>query len=225
MDFAQGEVLLVNKPLKWTSFDVVNKIRNALKKNHGKLKVGHAGTLDPLATGLLIICTGKFTKRLDEFQAEEKEYTGTIRLGATTPTLDAEMEPDRLFPTDHITEGMIQAAAQSLTGEIQQIPPQFSALKVNGVTAYEAARKGETVELKARTVTIREFELTEIAMPDVSFRVVCTKGTYIRSLARDLGTALDSGGYLTSLCRTRSGDFLLKDAWEMDKLRAYLSEL
>ena len=224
MDFAQGEVLLVDKPLRWTSFDVVNKLRNALKKNYGKIKVGHAGTLDPLATGLLIICTGKFTKRIDEFQAQEKEYTGSFLLGATTPTLDAEMAPDKLFPTDHITPEMVQEAAKKFIGDIQQMPPMFSALKVGGETAYKAAREGRELELKPRQVSIREFELTDISLPEVSFRVVCSKGTYIRSLARDMGTALDSGAYLTSLRRTRIGEFKVSDAWELQALGNKIAE-
>ena len=224
MDFAKGEVLLVDKPLRWTSFDVVNKLRNALKKNYGKLKVGHAGTLDPLATGLLIICTGQFTKRIDEFQAQEKEYTGTIMLGATTPTLDAEMAPDKTFPTDHITPELVREAAIKFIGEIDQMPPMFSALKVGGVTAYKAAREGKEIELKLRKVSISEFEITDISLPEVSFRVVCSKGTYIRSLARDLGIALDSGGYLTSLRRTRIGEFLVSDAWELQALGSKMAE-
>ena len=224
MDFAKGEVLLVDKPLRWTSFDVVNKIRNALKKKYGKIKVGHAGTLDPLATGLLIICTGKLTKQIDLYQAQEKEYTGTILLGATTPTLDAEMAPDRIYPTDHVTPEMIKNAALKFIGDIEQMPPMFSALKVGGETAYKAAREGRELELKPRLVTINEFELTNIALPEVSFRVVCSKGTYIRSLARDLGTALDSGAYLTSLRRTRIGDFRVEDAWELQKLGEKLAE-
>ena len=224
MDFAKGEVLLVDKPLRWTSFDVVNKIRNALKKKYGKIKVGHAGTLDPLATGLLIICTGKLTKQIDLYQAQEKEYTGTILLGATTPTLDAEMAPDRIYPTDHVTPEMIKNAALKFIGDIEQMPPMFSALKVGGETAYKAAREGRELELKPRLVKINEFELTNIALPEVSFRVVCSKGTYIRSLARDLGTALDSGAYLTSLRRTRIGDFRVEDAWELQKLGEKLAE-
>ena len=224
MDFAKGEVLLVDKPLRWTSFNVVNKIRNALKKKYGKIKVGHAGTLDPLATGLLIICTGKLTKQIDLYQAQEKEYTGTILLGATTPTLDAEMAPDRIYPTDHVTPEMIKNAALKFIGDIEQMPPMFSALKVGGETAYKAAREGRELELKPRLVTINEFELTNIALPEVSFRVVCSKGTYIRSLARDLGIALDSGAYLTSLRRTRIGDFRVEDAWELQKLGEKLAE-
>ena len=224
MDFAKGEVLLVDKPLRWTSFDVVNKIRNTLKKKYGKIKVGHAGTLDPLATGLLIICTGKLTKQIDLYQAQEKEYTGTIMLGTTTPTLDAEMAPDHTYPTDHITPQMVEDATKKFIGEIEQMPPMFSALKVGGVTAYKAAREGRELELKPRLVSIREFELTNIALPEVAFRVTCSKGTYIRSLARDLGKALDSGAYLTSLRRTRIGDFKVEDAWELQKLGEKLLE-
>lgn len=224
MDFAKGEVLLVDKPLRWTSFDVVNKIRNALKKKYGKIKVGHAGTLDPLATGLLIICTGKLTKQIDMYQAQEKEYTGTIMLGATTPTLDAEMAPDHIYPTEHITPEMVREVALKFIGDIDQMPPMFSALKVGGETAYKAAREGRQLELKPRRVTISEFELTKIELPVVTFRVVCSKGTYIRSLARDLGTALGSGAYLTSLRRTRIGDFKIDQAWELQKLGEKLTE-
>lgn len=224
MDFLAGTVLLIDKPLRWTSFDVVNKVRNALKKKYGKIKVGHAGTLDPLATGLLIVCTGKMTKRVDEYQAQEKEYTGTIMLGATTPTLDAEMAPDATFPTDHITPEMVHAAAQKFIGETEQMPPMYSALKVGGETAYKAAREGRELELKPRKVTITEFELTNIALPEVSFRVVCSKGTYIRSLARDMGTALGSGGYLSGLRRTRIGEFRVGDAYDLQKLTEVISQ-
>ena len=224
MDFAAGTMLLVNKPLKWTSFDVVGKLRNALKRKYGnKIKVGHAGTLDPLATGLLIICTGKFTKQIDTYQAQEKEYTGTLMLGATTPTLDAEMEPDQLFPTDHITPDLLLTAAQTFIGEIEQVPPIYSALKIQGQTAYSAARKGIELEMKPRVVTISEFELTEFELPAVAFRVVCGKGTYIRSLARDLGKAVDSGAYLTSLCRTRIGEYKLTEAWEVPALLEFIT--
>ena len=223
MNFVEGEVLLVNKPLHWTSFDVVNKIRSALKKNYGKLKVGHAGTLDPLATGLLIIATGKFTKRLDEFQAQEKEYTGTLLLGATTPSLDAETPIDHTYPSEHITQDMVRAAATSFIGNIEQMPPIYSAIKVDGQVAHRAARNGQELELKLRPVHIKEFELTHIEIPEVSFRVVCSKGTYIRSLVRDLGKAVDSGGYMTGLCRTRSGDYKVTDAWELPALIEYIN--
>jgi tRNA pseudouridine55 synthase len=182
-EFAEGQLLLVNKPYKWTSFDVVGKIRNAFKPL--KLKVGHAGTLDPLATGLLIICTGKMTKQIDTFQAEEKEYTGTMVLGAVTPTYDLESEPEGEFPTDNITSQQIYAACEQFTGDIQQYPPAHSAVKIDGERLYEKARRGEEVELRLRNVTISEFEITRIELPEVDFRVVCSKGTYIRSLVSD----------------------------------------
>ena len=202
-EFAEGQLLLVNKPYKWTSFDVVGKIRNAFKPL--KLKVGHAGTLDPLATGLLIICTGKMTKQIDSFQAEEKEYTGTMVLGATTPTYDLESEPEQQFATDHLTEAQIKEACQQFTGDIQQYPPAHSAVKIDGERLYEKARRGEEVALRLRNVTISEFEITRIELPEVDFRVVCSKGTYIRSLVNDFGKALDNGAYLSRLRRTRSG--------------------
>ncbi|HVS93067.1 MAG TPA: tRNA pseudouridine(55) synthase TruB [Mucilaginibacter sp.] len=214
--FAEGELLLVNKPYKWTSFDVVGKIRNAFKPL--KLKVGHAGTLDPLATGLLVICTGKMTKQIDSFQAEEKEYTGTIILGATTPTYDLESEPEQKFVTDHLTEDQIRMACAQFTGSIQQLPPAHSAVKVGGERLYEKARRGEEVEVKPRNVTISEFEITRIELPEVDFRVVCSKGTYIRSLANDFGAALNNGAYLSRLRRTRSGHFRVEDAWEVMEL-------
>lgn len=215
-DFAAGELLLVNKPYKWTSFDVVGKLRNAFKPL--KLKVGHAGTLDPLATGLLIICTGKMTKQIDTFQAEEKEYTGTMILGATTPSYDMETGPDAQFDISHITDEEIKAACKQFTGNIQQYPPAHSAVKVDGERLYEKARRGEDVELKLRNVTISEFEITRIELPEVDFRVVCSKGTYIRSLVHDFGKALDNGAYLSKLRRTRSGNYLVDDAWEVMEL-------
>lgn len=218
MNFAEGEVLLVNKPIGWTSFDVVNKLRYALKPVYGKLKVGHAGTLDPLATGLLLICTGKKTKEIDLLQAQEKEYTGTIVLGATTPTYDAEMAPDTFFETRHISEEQLLAAAKSFLGDIQQMPPIFSAIKVDGKTAYQQARKGKTIELQPRPVTIHAFEISKTEMPVVHFRVRCSKGTYIRSLAYDFGRTLESGAYLGSLCRTGIGDYRLEDAWQLEDL-------
>ena len=225
--FEEGEVLLINKPLTWTSFDVINRFRFFLRKQLGihKIKVGHAGTLDPLADGLLIVCTGRFTKRIEEFQGQEKEYTGTFRLGATTPSFDLEHEIDREYKTDHITETMIHTAAQQFTGDIMQIPPQFSAIKLDGKRAYKSARKGKEVKLDARPVNIREFEITRIALPDVDFRISCSKGTYIRSLARDFGEALNSGAHLTSLRRTRIGDFKLSDAHELEGLMAELTKL
>ena len=215
-DFANGQLLLINKPYQWTSFDVVGKLRNSFKPL--KLKVGHAGTLDPLATGLLIVCTGKMTKQIDTFQAEEKEYTGTLILGATTPSYDMETEVDGRFDISNITENDIHNAAQQFTGEIQQYPPAHSAIKVDGERLYEKARRGEDVEIKSRTVTITEFEITEINLPEVSFRVVCSKGTYIRSLVYDFGRALNNGAYLTKLCRTRSGNFKIEDAHDIMEL-------
>ena len=221
--FAEGELLLVNKPYKWTSFDVVGKLRNAFKPL--KLKVGHAGTLDPLATGLLIICTGKMTKQIDTFQAEEKEYTGTFTLGATTPTYDLESEPEQKFPVDGITEQQLQDACRKFIGDIQQYPPAHSAIKVDGERLYEKARRGEEVELKARNVTISEFEITRVELPEVDFRVVCSKGTYIRSLANDFGAALNNAAYLSRLRRTRSGSFKAEDAWEVMELVNTIREL
>ncbi|MBL4677051.1 MAG: tRNA pseudouridine(55) synthase TruB [Mucilaginibacter sp.] len=222
-DFADGQLLLVNKPYKWTSFDVVGKIRNSFKPL--KLKVGHAGTLDPLATGLLIICTGKMTKQIDTFQAEEKEYTGTMVLGSTTPTYDLESEPEKKFETDYLTPEQIYAACAQFMGEIQQYPPAHSAIKVDGERLYEKARRGEEVELKARTVTINEFEITRIELPEVDFRVVCSKGTYIRSLVNDFGKALDNGAYMSRLRRTRSGSFKIEDAHEVMELVGKIREL
>ncbi|MBS1532790.1 MAG: tRNA pseudouridine(55) synthase TruB [Bacteroidetes bacterium] len=221
--FAEGELLLVNKPYKWTSFDVVGKLRNAFKPL--KLKVGHAGTLDPLATGLLIVCTGKMTKQIDTFQAEEKEYTGTFTLGATTPTYDLESEPEQKFAVDHITEQQLHEACRKFIGDIQQYPPAHSAVKVGGERLYEKARRGEEVELKPRSVSISEFEITRIALPEVDFRVVCSKGTYIRSLANDFGKALNNGAYLSRLRRTRSGNFKVEDAWEVMQLVNTIREL
>jgi tRNA pseudouridine55 synthase len=221
-DFAAGELLLVNKPYKWTSFDVVGKLRNGFKPL--KLKVGHAGTLDPLATGLLIICTGKMTKQIDTFQAEEKEYTGTMILGATTPSYDMETEPDATFDISYITEEQIKAACQQFTGDIQQYPPAHSAIKIDGERLYEKARRGEDVELRLRNVTITEFEITRIELPEVDFRVVCSKGTYIRSLVHDFGKALNNGAYLSKLRRTRSGHFKIEDSWEVMELFNFIKE-
>ncbi|GAA4099016.1 tRNA pseudouridine(55) synthase TruB [Mucilaginibacter panaciglaebae] len=218
--FAEGELLLVNKPYKWTSFDVVGKLRNSFKPL--KLKVGHAGTLDPLATGLLIICTGKMTKQIDTFQAEEKEYTGTMILGAATPSYDMETEANEKFDTSNLTDQQIRNACKQFTGDIQQYPPAHSAIKVDGERLYEKARRGEEVELKLRNVTITRFEITRIALPEVDFRVVCSKGTYIRSLVNDFGRALDNGAYLSKLTRTRSGNFKLADAWEVMELVAVI---
>ncbi len=216
-NFQDGRVLLIDKPLNWTSFDVVNKIRYAIKKRFQlkKIKVGHAGTLDPLATGLLIICTGKFTKQINDYMGQEKEYTGIIRLGETTPSYDLETEVNETFPTDHITKEAIRKATENFIGDIEQVPPLFSAIKKDGERAYELARKGEDVKLKARTVHVREFEITDIDGQDIHFRVSCSKGTYIRSLAHDFGIALNSGAHLTSLRRTRIGDSKIEDATDV----------
>ena len=221
-DFATGELLLVDKPVGWTSFDVVGKLRNSFKPL--KLKVGHAGTLDPLATGLLIICTGKMTKQIDTFQAEEKEYTGTMILGATTPSYDMETEPDTQFDISHITEEQIRANCRQFTGDIQQYPPAHSAIKIDGERLYEKARRGEDVELRLRSVTITEFEITRIELPEIDFRVVCSKGTYIRSLVHDFGKALNNGAYLSKLRRTRSGNYKVADAWEVMELVGIIKE-
>ncbi|MDB5154054.1 MAG: truB [Mucilaginibacter sp.] len=222
-EFAEGQLLLVNKPYEWTSFDVVGKIRNAFKPL--KLKVGHAGTLDPLATGLLIICTGKMTKQIDSFQAEEKEYTGTMVLGAVTPTYDLESEPEQQFATDHITTEQINEACKRFIGDIQQYPPAHSAVKIDGERLYEKARRGEEVELRLRNVTISKFEITRIDLPEVDFRVICSKGTYIRSLVNDFGKALNNGAYLSRLRRTRSGNFKATDAWEVMEIVNVIREL
>jgi tRNA pseudouridine55 synthase len=213
-DYMAGEILLINKDLTWTSFDVVNKARTMIrhKLNVKKVKIGHAGTLDPLASGLLILCTGPFTKRIDEFQDLEKEYTGTFYIGKTTPCYDLEKEPDTDYPTDHITSEMITNAAASFVGFQEQYPPIYSAVKLDGKPLYKYARKGHEVEIKAKQITIHEFELTRIEMPEIDFRIVCSKGTYIRALARDFGEALGSGAYLSKLCRTRIGQYRLEDA-------------
>ncbi len=217
--FSKGKVLLIDKPPEWTSFDVVNKIRNTIKKygNIKKIKVGHAGTLDPLATGLLIICTGKFTKKIEEYQAQEKEYTGKITLGITTPSYDLETNVDNTFPTTHITEELILETAEKMEGNILQTPPAFSAKKVDGETAYIAARKGRKVALKPNPVTIYNFDIVKIKLPDVYFRIVCSKGTYIRSIAHDFGKLLQSGGCLSELRRTRIGNYSVEDAWSIEQ--------
>ncbi|WP_234734299.1 tRNA pseudouridine(55) synthase TruB [Tellurirhabdus bombi] len=204
----EGRVLLIDKPLEWTSFDAVNKLRYACKFK----KIGHAGTLDPLATGLLILCTGKKTKQIDQYQAQEKEYTGTLVLGKTTPSVDLETDFDAEFDVSSITPEQVQEAAQQLTGEIQQIPPIYSAVKVGGERLYEKARRGETADIKSRTVTVSLFEVDTTRFPEVDFRIICTKGTYIRSLVRDLGLSLQNGAYLKALRRTRIGEFRVEDA-------------
>jgi tRNA pseudouridine55 synthase len=218
--YAQGQVLLINKPLYWTSFDVVRKIRYLTKTK----KVGHAGTLDPLATGLLIICTGSYTKKINEFMSQEKEYTGTIALGATTPTFDLESEPENFKPFDHISSERMQIVAQSFTGGIMQVPPIHSAIKKDGKRVYELARKGIDVKLEARPVTIHEFSIEKIDMPTIYFKVICSTGTYIRSLANDFGKSLGCGGYLSSLCRTRIGCYLNSEAKTIDQFEVDVKE-
>ncbi|WP_299015715.1 tRNA pseudouridine(55) synthase TruB [uncultured Polaribacter sp.] len=221
-DYKNGQVLLIDKPLTWTSFQVVNKLRWEIKQrfNIKKIKVGHAGTLDPLATGLLILCTGKQTKQIDTYQGQIKEYTGTFTIGATTPSYDLETEIDQTFPTAHISEELLKETTQQFVGEIQQKPPIFSAIKKDGKRLYELARKGETTEIKARTVTITEFEITNVNLPEVEFRVVCSKGTYIRSLAYDFGLALKSGAHLSVLRRTKIGNFSVDNALSVDEFIA-----
>ena len=220
----EGGVILINKPLEWTSFDVVKKARNLLRTQFEvkKIKVGHAGTLDPLASGLLVVCTGKFTKRIAEFQGQEKEYTGTFTLGATTPSYDLETEIDQTFPTANIKNESIESAIKKFTGTIDQFPPLFSALKKDGERLYEKARRGEEVQVDARQVHIHEFEITRVYLPKIDFRVVCSKGTYIRSLAHDFGKALNSGAHLSSLCRTRIGNFHLNQAIDIETLKYYI---
>ncbi|MCK7589176.1 tRNA pseudouridine(55) synthase TruB [Subsaxibacter sp. CAU 1640] len=223
-DYLSGQVLLIDKPLQWTSFQVVNKLRWEIRRafNIKKIKVGHAGTLDPLATGLLVICTGKMTKKIDTFQAQIKEYTGTIVLGSTTPSYDLETDIDQLYPTEHITEALILETTKQFIGDIQQFPPVFSAIKKDGKRLYEFARAGEAVEVKSRTIHISEFEITKIDGTNVDFRVVCSKGTYIRSLAHDFGKALNSGAHLSALRRTKIGDFDLSNALSLEDFIAKL---
>lgn len=218
-DILNGQVLLIDKPLTWSSFQAVNKLKYVLKNRLDlpkKFKIGHAGTLDPLATGLLIVCTGKFTKKIPEFMGQTKEYTGTICLGATTPSYDLETEIDATFPTEHITETLIQETLKNFIGEIDQKPPVFSAIKKDGKRLYEHARAGEEIEIEARKTTIYEFEITRFELPEIDFRVSCSKGTYIRSLAYDLGLALQSGGHLTALRRTKSGEFSVDNAFTLE---------
>lgn len=227
MNLTEGEVLYFDKPLHWTSFDLVNKARTMVKHTLDikKLKIGHAGTLDPLATGVLIVCTGKATKRIEELQYHTKEYIATIQLGATTPSFDLETEVDATYPTEHISREMVEETLQKFLGEIKQIPPSYSAVKVNGKRAYEYARKGAEVEIKPKTLVIDEIELLEYDMPTIKIRVVCSKGTYIRALARDIGQALNSGAHLTGLQRTRIGDIRVEDCISIETFRAQLDEL
>jgi len=223
--FKEGKVLLIDKPLNWTSFQVVNKIRWLIKQQFEikKIKVGHAGTLDPLASGLLILCTGKFTKKIETYQAQVKEYTGTLTLGATTPSYDLETEIDKTFNFSMITPQEIQDTAEQFIGEIQQQPPVFSALKKDGKRLYEYARAGEKVEIPTRTVSISMFKIIKIELPNVDFRVVCSKGTYIRSLAHDFGKALDNGAHLSALRRTKIGGFSVEDAIDIPEFEKSLN--
>ncbi|PVW14155.1 tRNA pseudouridine(55) synthase TruB [Marixanthomonas spongiae] len=225
-DYKDGQVLLIDKPLNWTSFQVVNKVRWLIKQRFGlkKIKVGHAGTLDPLATGLLILCTGKFTKKIETFQAQEKEYTGTFTLGATTPSYDLETEIDQRFDISEITSEKINEATKQFIGDIQQQPPVFSALKKEGKRLYEYARAGEEVKIASRTVHISAFEITRINLPEIDFKVACSKGTYIRSLAHDFGKALDNGAHLSALRRTKIGDFSVEDAISIDHFEQSLKK-
>lgn len=223
-EFQNGQVFLIDKPLNWTSFQVVNKMKWLLKSKLDlkKIKIGHAGTLDPLATGLLMVCTGKFTKNISELQAQTKEYTGTFYVGATTPSFDLETEIDQMFPTDHINDEVIEAARKQFIGEIDQQPPIYSAIKKDGVRLYEHARAGTEVEIAFRKTTIFEFELTRIELPEIDFRVVCSKGTYIRSLAYDFGKALHSGAHLTALRRTKSGDYNVADGLSIEQFESLI---
>lgn len=218
MDFITGEILLLDKPLGWTSFDAVKRVRGALTRRMKikKLKVGHAGTLDPLATGVMVICTGRATKRIDELQAGVKEYVATLALGATTPSFDLETEIDATYPTEHITRELVMDTLSRFHGTIQQIPPAFSAVKIDGQRAYKMARKGQTPELKAKTLVIDDIELLDYAQDSITLRIVCSKGTYIRALARDIGEALGSGAHLTALRRTRVGDFSIDSCMNVD---------
>ncbi|MEJ6734263.1 MAG: tRNA pseudouridine(55) synthase TruB [Flavobacteriales bacterium] len=218
IDYLEGNVVLINKPLTWTSFDVVKKVRNILRNHYKvkKIKVGHAGTLDPLADGLLILCTGKWTKKIEEFQNQEKEYTGTFVLGATTPSYDLETEVDQTFNIENLTKEKIESNTDLFTGDIEQAPPVFSALKKDGVRLYEYARKGIEVEVKKRNVHVRSFEITRIELPEVDFKIACSKGTYIRSIAHDFGKSLENGAHLSKLTRTKIGAFQLEEAIDLD---------
>ncbi|MCK9163158.1 MAG: tRNA pseudouridine(55) synthase TruB [Bacteroidales bacterium] len=223
IDIENGSAILIDKPYTWTSFQVVKKIKYKISHHYGKkIKIGHAGTLDPLATGLLIICIGKYTKRIEEFQNTDKEYTGSFTLGATTPSFDLEHPIDQTFPIEHITPESISDTSKQFIGIQDQVPPLFSAKWVDGKRAYKLARENQVVELKPKEIEIKEFEITSIEMPVVNFRIVCTKGTYIRSIARDFGLSLNSGAYLSSLCRTRIGDFHIEDATKIEDIETLL---
>ena len=225
-DYQTGQVLLIDKPLEWTSFQAVNKLRWEIRQKFKikKIKVGHAGTLDPKATGLLIICTGKFTKKISEYQGQAKEYTGVITIGATRPSCDMETEIDQTFDFSTITKNQIQEATAQFLGEIDQVPPIFSAIKKDGVRLYELARKGETTEIKSRKITVFEFEITQIQLPNISFRIKCSKGTYIRAIARDFGKALSNGAYLSELRRTKIGDFTVTEAQNITEFISSLKD-
>lgn len=226
MNFKAGEILYFNKPLEWTSFHLVSRVRGAIKRrlDVNKIKVGHAGTLDPLATGVMIVCTGKATKRIEEFQYQTKEYIATLMLGATTPSFDLEHEIDATYPTEHITKELVEETLKKFIGEIQQIPPAYSACKVNGQRAYSLARKGEEVNLKPKLLVIDEIELLEYSLPSIKVRVVCSKGTYIRALARDIGQALNSGAHLTALQRTRVGEVTLDKCMNPEDFNEWIDQ-
>lgn len=226
-DFIDGTILVVDKPQGWTSFDCVNKLRYAIKRltKVKRIKVGHAGTLDPLATGVLVICTGRMTKQINNLMADDKEYTGTITLGATTPSFDKETEVDATFPTDHITEELIENARTEFVGEIFQVPPAYSAKKIDGKPAYKAARRGEEIKMRKTVVTVQELEFTRIALPEIDFRMRCSKGTYVRSLAHDFGKALNSGAHLSLLKRTASGEYTLDQAVDIKGLQDEIWEM
>ena len=221
-NFPEGEILLFDKPYEWSSFDVVNKIRLVIRRKTGinKIKIGHAGTLDPLATGLLILCTGKFTKKIEEIQVQDKEYTGTFYIGKTTPSFDLETEVDKEYPTGHIDEEKILSAAKRFAGDIEQTPPVFSAKRLKGKRLYEYARKGEEVDIPSKVIKIYSFEIKNVSMPLIDFRVQCSKGTYIRSLARDFGHALGSGAFLNDLRRTASGDYTIDEAYSIKEFES-----
>jgi tRNA pseudouridine55 synthase len=222
--FEEGEIILIDKPYRWTSFDVVNNFRSFLKTHCGikKIKIGHAGTLDPLATGLLILCTGKFTKRIEEFKEYDKEYTGTFMMGASTPSYDLETGVDKTSDITHLTEILIREAVASFTGDSMQVPPVFSAVKIGGKRAYEFARNELPVRLNPKPITITGFEVTNIRLPEIGFRIACSKGTYIRAIARDLGEKLQTEAYLSALCRTRVGPYHLRDAYQLEELKSLL---
>lgn len=221
-NFQEGALILVDKPLKWTSFDVVNRIRWCLKSRIGKIKVGHAGTLDPLATGLVLVCTGRWTKQIEQYMAQEKEYIANIRFGAVTPSFDLETEPQGDYPYGHIDRAKLEEVLEQFTGNIQQVPPVYSAIRVDGVRAYEKARKGKELEMPLREVCIEELEILNFNLPDLELRVKCSKGTYIRSLANDIGIACGCGAYLSGLRRTGIGEFRVEKANKLDELIEYL---